>query len=360
MLFYVYGTDDLRVIKKANAIADKIIPEADKEFGLEVIDGNGNNAAEVVDAIHQTITSLKMVNLFGGAKTVWLKDADICSESRTASSAMVKDAVTKFQEFLKGGLPDGYNCIITSPGVDKRKAFYKFLKKTGEVFEFNIPVQGKKGEKELANNLHDLLDEYGMKAKGRAFDELKNALGVCDSRKMDSEIFKLSCYLGDRKEFTTDDVHAIITVASDAVIWDLTAALSSKDLTKALNIVNVLIERKESPIGMALMLGNAIKDLIIFRSSMDAGWLSLDYRSVSWNGVPATQQEAWTATGENPMKYNPYRATILAKQASAFTQRELQHALTEVVDAQKKMVTTSIPPDIVLEVMLSRILAKKS
>jgi len=361
MIFYVYGNDDLRVLKKANAIADEIIPEADREFSLDVIDGNGNNAAEVVTALHEVTTSLKMVNLFGGSKTVWLKDADICSESRTASSVIVKDEVAKFQAFLKKGLPEGYNCIITSPAVDKRKTFYKFCKKEGEVFEFNVPEQGKKGSQALSENLKACLTEYGLTCNGRTFEDLKDALGSCDSRKMDSEIFKLSTYLGDQKEFFTKDVQDIITVTTDAVIWDLTAALSAKDLKKALNIVSVLVERKESPIGMALMLGNAIKDLIVFRSAMDAGWLTLSYNNkVTWGAVPQIQIDAWDATGENPMKSHPYRALILAGQASKFSQRELYRALKAAVEAQKKMVTTSIPADIILEIMLSKILSGKN
>ncbi|MDA3798985.1 MAG: hypothetical protein PF692_07885 [Kiritimatiellae bacterium] len=359
MIFYVYGNDDLKVLKKANAIADEIIPKEDREFSLDIVDGNGNNAGEVVDAIHEAITSLKMVNLFGGSKTVWLKDADICSESRTASSALVKNEVKKFQDFLNAGLPEGYNCIVTSPAADKRKAFYKFMKKNGEIFEFNVPEQGRKGGQALTENLRGCLAEYGLTCNGRTFEELKNALGTCDSRKMDSEIFKLSTYLGDKKEFSTSDVLDIITVSSDAVIWDLTAALSSKNLEKAMNVVSILIERKESPIGMALMLGNAIKDLIIFRSAMDAGWLTSGYNNVEWNNVPPKQIENWQKCGENPMKYNPYRASILAGQASKFSQRELQVALSAAVDAQKKMVTTSVPADIILEIMLSKILHGK-
>jgi DNA polymerase III subunit delta len=358
MIYYIYGNDDLRVLKKAHAIADEIIPEADREFSLDVIDGNGNNAGEVVDAIHQVITSLKMVNLFGGSKTVWLKDADICSETRTASSILVKDEVEKFLSFLKAGLPEGYNCMITSPSADKRKAFYKFCKKDGEVFEFNIPEPGKKGNQILTENLRSCLSEYCLSCDGRTFEDLKDALGSCDSRKMDSEIFKLSTYLGDSKEFTSKDVQEIITISSDAVIWDLTAALSAKNLKKALNVVSVLIERQESPIGMAIMLGNAIKDLIVFRSAMDAGWLTLNYNNkVTWGAVPQIQIDAWNKTGENPMKFNPYRALILTGQASKFSQQELFRALAAAGDAQKKMVTTSVPADIIIEVMLSKILS---
>ena len=48
-VYLVYGDDEYRVSEKAGAIVDRLVPEAERTFGLEIIEGRCDTSAEADD-----------------------------------------------------------------------------------------------------------------------------------------------------------------------------------------------------------------------------------------------------------------------------------------------------------------------
>jgi DNA polymerase-3 subunit delta len=71
-LVAVVGGDEGAVKAAAIDLAARMAPADAGEFGVEIIDGNVDNAGGAVVRIHQTIEALQTFPFFGGGKLVWL------------------------------------------------------------------------------------------------------------------------------------------------------------------------------------------------------------------------------------------------------------------------------------------------
>jgi len=117
-------------------------------FPKRVIDGTVANADEANTACGQVIQSLQTLPFFGGGKTVWLKRANFLASDRTGDAELTQNAVAALLDCLQQGLPDDIHFIISATGLDKRRAFYKFLNKEASVQSFDKPDVSRDGWQE--------------------------------------------------------------------------------------------------------------------------------------------------------------------------------------------------------------------
>ena len=75
-IYAVVGSDDVEVKHIAAELAEKLKPAEAGDFGLEIIDGAADNSDQAAARIRSTIEALRTLPFFGGAKVVWLKNAN--------------------------------------------------------------------------------------------------------------------------------------------------------------------------------------------------------------------------------------------------------------------------------------------
>ena len=131
----ILGTDDFEVKRVARELAAQLAPPGD--FGKEIINGQAGNADDAAQRVYQTIEALNTFGFFGGAKLVWLKDANFFADDRTGGAQTTMDAIEKLTALLQRGLPDGTRFLLSGGAIDKRRTFYKTLGKIGEVQTFD-------------------------------------------------------------------------------------------------------------------------------------------------------------------------------------------------------------------------------
>src|SRR3954454_19536328 len=128
----VVGSDEAEVKRVAAELARKLTPAGAAEFGLEIVDGAAGNAEQAAARIRSSIDALQTLPFLGGAKVVWLKNANFLGDDQKARSASVQSALEELSDVLGRGVAPNVTFLISATDIDKRRAFYKTLVKTAE------------------------------------------------------------------------------------------------------------------------------------------------------------------------------------------------------------------------------------
>lgn len=347
----VMGGDAYKVKREARAQADRWCPPEQQEFGLEIIDGAVDTVDEAVVAVARTLEAMASLGLFGGEKTVWLRDASFFSDAQPGKSETVKTEVARLAELLKEGVPDGVRLLVSSPKVDRRSAFYKAFQAAGDVREFDVPASGYQADRLAGETLSGLLRGAGLRpAYGVEEAILRRAGG--DTGQLVQEIEKLGLYLGSRREVSLADVETIISPARESAGWDLVDAVAQRDLAGSLRIARQLLFQKESPVMLVIFLENRIRELLALRELLDAGFLSIGgsgrQQQVDVSSA-AGAQEAVSALVPGLTRQHPFRTLLIVKQASALPSDEWRRWLGVAIEAHARMTSGAATQELLLE-----------
>lgn len=351
-IYLIFGEDEYLVSTKTREIIAEILPEEERAFGLEVIDA----AADTIDAarksLKQCFEALQTIDFFSKRRVTWLRDASFLTDNVVGKNEDVKNTVNELADFLKEGMPDGQILIVTAPKVHKAKRFYKTCKSIAELHEFAVSDKGWQNEKDVAAFLRSHLSKIGIKMDNNACTAFLEKVGT-NSRHIVNELEKLDLYLGDRKEANVADVEAIISSSKTSVAWDLVDAVGERNLKKALNVGRQLLFQKESAIGMVAAMSSRIRDLMIYRQALDNGWLSVAGKA-QWCAMSPEVEEMFSYMAKDPRKVHPFRMGILARQASNYSIPELRRCQSALMETHQKLVSSSMPHDLALELLLMR------
>lgn len=361
-VYLIFGGDDYLVSNKAKAIANALVPAGEQAMRLEIIDGRADTVDGAVCAMAKCVEALQTVGLFGAEKAVWFRDVNFLSDTVVGKSESVKSRVGCLAEMIKKGLHRETAFVVTSPKVDKRGVFYKACKSAGEVHEYDVPDNSSQAQKQARQTLQGILARAGLRMSQDVAAEFIEKVGA-DTRRIVSEIEKLSSFIGERRNVRSDDVKAVTSSSREAMAWDLADAVGRRDLETALKVLRKLMFQKESAIFLITSLGGRIRDLMVYREALDKGWLSEreGYResiSLGWGKVPDKVDTVFSVEFEkDPRATHPYRVGILAEQARRFSLRELAGCQEAIVEAHERLVSSSLPDGMILELLLFKMLA---
>lgn len=360
-VYLIFGEDEYLVSNKAKEIVDTLVPVEDRALGLEIIDGNAENAESARTAISQCEEAIQTLGLFCNRKVVWFRDVSFLCENLIGKSEAVKSRVNQLASLISSGLSAGQVLVITSPKVDKRHAFYKACNKFGKVEEFRVSEKSYQAEQAAEARLKGMLRDADLKMSSEVFALFMEKVGI-NIRQMVNEVEKLAVFMGDNKTVSRGDIEAVVCSSRESLAWDLADAFGRRDLARCLKTLRQLMFQKESPIGLIIGLSARVKDLMIFREALDKEWLIAGaHGGVKWRDL-SPEMEVLFSEGFNkdPRKMHPYRAGLLAEQAKGFSLPALLRCQKAAAEAHVKLVSSRMPQHIVLELLLIRMLSAGS
>ena len=132
--------------------------------------------------------------------------------------------------------------------LDKRKALYKAIKKTGVVFDSK-----KLYDNQVPDWIRRVLSGQGYTISPKASQMLVEFLGS-DLSKINNELSKLKIVLPGGTQISAEHIEQHIGISKDYNNWELRKAIGAKDSLKAFKIVNYFSENpKDNP--MVLTVG---------------------------------------------------------------------------------------------------------
>ena len=357
----VVGSDESEVKRVAAELAAKLTPPDAGDFGLEMIDGAADNAEQAATRIRSTIEALLTLPFMGGAKLVWLKNANFLADSVIGRSATVQSALEELADVITSDFGADVTFLFSATEVDKRRSFYKTLGKRAEVQVFDKLDSSRGGWEEEATEI-----VLGRAAKRKLqFDDTALELFVLltggDTRQIENELEKIDIFLGQERRVDVDLVRDLVPLSRAGVIFELGNALAERDLERALKLVKNLLDQGETAIGILLVaIIPTVRNLLLTKDLMDRHRLSRPHAPFQFisvlNRLPAA------ATAHLPRKkdgsISGYALGIAAQNAHRFETGQLVEGMEACLQANLRLVTTQLDHELVLTEVVVKLLGQ--
>ncbi|MBX7207678.1 MAG: DNA polymerase III subunit delta [Verrucomicrobiaceae bacterium] len=356
----ILGTDEARVKEAALKLVQRLTPPDAGDFANDVIDGTADNAEMAGQICNNVIQALQTLPFFGGAKVVWLKNANFLGDSVTGRA---QAAVTGFEnvlDVLEGGIGSDVKFVLSATSIDKRRSAYKRLGKLAAIEVHDKPDTSKAGwEEAVMMQASKWARERGLTFETGALELLVQMAGD-DTRQLESELEKIDLYLGERRRAGVATVRGLVSMSRAGVIWEIGNAIGARDLKRALELLGILVYQGQNPVGLLLAaIVPKVRSLLLVKDLLTRhklGTGSYNAFNISLEALPAA------ATAHVPRKkdgtgFNAYPLFLAVHDSTRFTLDELHAAFRACLDANAKLVTTQLDPKLVIERLLVGLLA---
>ena len=339
------GSDEGACAEAASKKFNSMKPDNGDDFADEIIHGDASDSGEANRISHEVVQALNTLPFFGGNKTVWLKQANFMGSDRHGDAEQSKLGVEALKACLEQGFDSSVTFILSATSIDKRRAFYKWLKDNATIEEHNKLDTSKDGwEEQVAMMVQKLADPLELAFERDALDLFVMLAGE-DTRQLKGELTKLDLYLGkERRTVELADVQKIVPLSRAGIVFEVGQALQKRDGARALELIDQQLEHGESAIAiLRASLIPTIRNLFMAKAAGQHTSLPTN----NYNGFNAALdrlpelEKAWL-----PQKkaggVNAYPLFLASRFARSFTFPALKQAMESSLDVDKSLVTTSL------------------
>jgi len=228
-VYWLEGEEEYYIDKVIDYAEHHILSESEAAFNLSVFYGKDANWADIINACRR-------YPMFAERQVVILKEAQ-----------QMKDA-EKLEAYVENPLHSTVFVVsYKDKKLDARKKFTKLLKEKG------VLITTKKiYDKQLPEWTRELLESKGLSISQKGLALLVDHIGN-DLTRIENEIDKIVINLSKRTNITEEDIEDYIGVSKDFNVFELQSAIASKNLSKAIQIVQYFESNpKAGPIQLIL------------------------------------------------------------------------------------------------------------
>ena len=227
-VYFLYGEEDFIVDEIVDAIVAEGVDVAARGFDLDIVRGNDVDCKDLVSIA----SSFPMM---GKRRVVVVKDFD-----RVANKELL-------EPYLEQPSPST-SLVLVAAKPDTRKRPYPLLKKNSVVGEFSrmydneIPAWIQRHVKTLKKAITPEAAELLHASVGNSLREIANQLE------------KVSIALGVKPTIEPKDIEAVVGISREFTVFELTKMVGEKNIPKAFEIVERMLDAGESPQYIIVML----------------------------------------------------------------------------------------------------------
>jgi DNA polymerase-3 subunit delta len=305
---------------------------------------------------------LQTLPFFGSGKVIWLKDCNFLGDERAAQTNAVNETLGELAQELKTFEWQTVRLLVSAGKVDKRKVFFKTLEKLGKVEVFaELSVEDKDWASQCEFRARHAVQERGKSITEDALTELVARVGP-NARLLDSEVEKLTLYVGNRPEITPADVAAICTRNKHAKAFALADALGDRNLRALLRrldeeLWDLQFDKDKSEIGMLYGLISKVRAMLLLKEMVREGWVKADapYNSFKTQ-LERVPRDRFPADKKfNPLAMHPFMLHRALGQAKNYSSAELVQAMDRLLACNQKLVGSGLDEALVLQQTLVQI-----
>lgn len=356
-IFFVTGTDDAEIRRKAQELAMTLAPN-DDAFGLEVIEPRGETVDHYVVALNATLESLHTFPFLGGGKLVWLKNALFLKDTPAGRSEATQEALEKLLKLLKSDLPEGTRFLLSAIEPDKRRSFYKHFLALATTTLCDKPDFGFNAtENDVISWVKARARSRGVHLEEEAAEILAARVGA-NSGQIESELAKLITAAGTGATIHQEMVRTLVPQTRMGGIFDLSNAIAKRDLSLSLLTVRVLLRQGESAMGILLAaIVPTVRNLLLTKNLLVEHHLKAPEKPHFFSAV--LQKLPSTATAHLPRKkdgsLNAYGLGISAVHANKFQESELIKGFLACRDTNQQLLRNQGKEELLLTQLIVKI-----
>ncbi|HEX5218720.1 MAG TPA: DNA polymerase III subunit delta [Verrucomicrobiae bacterium] len=360
-LALVCGEDDFAVKQRARQIYQHW-SDALGGMDQEVIEATVTNSGDALKALSKLREALQTLPFFGGGKAVWLRDCNFLGDERAAQTADVTEALSDLAQELKAFDWRNVRLLVSAGKVDKRKVFYKTCDKIGRVETFDgWSVNDKDWTDQAEAWARKAFQARNKQIEEAALAELITRVGP-HPRQLESEIEKLSLFVGERGEVTRTDVNTVCIRNKMSRAFALGDALGNRNLPALLRCLDeelweMQFDKDKSEIGMLYGLISKVRALLMLKEMLREGWLKPtdNYHSFKAQLDRVPPSNLPTDRRYNPLSLNPYVLFKALSQVRNYSEAELVAAMESLLRANQRLVSSALDERLVLQQTLVQI-----
>jgi len=228
-IYWLEGEEEYFIDKVMKYAESNILKESETGFNLSVFYGKDADWAAVINACRR-------YPMFAERQVVLLKEAQ-----------QMRD-IEKLEAYIENPLISTIFVVsYKEKKVDGRTRLAKLLKEKGVVL-----TTKKLYDNQLPEWTEELVESKELNISQKALMLLVDHIGN-DLSRIENEIDKIAINLGKRKGITETDVEQYVGVSKDFNVFELQAALATKNLSKAIQIIQYFeANPKAAPIQLIL------------------------------------------------------------------------------------------------------------
>ncbi|WP_460218603.1 DNA polymerase III subunit delta [Psychroserpens sp. MEBiC05023] len=231
-IYFLMGEEPYYIDAISNYIESHVLAEEEKGFNQMVLYGRDV-------AIDDVVGNAKRYPMMSERQVVIVKEAQDLSRTIEKLSAYAEN-------------PQPTTVLVVNykyKKIDKRKALYKAIKKTGVVFESK-----KLYENQVSDWIRRVLSGQKYTISPKAAQMLVEFLGT-DLSKINNELDKLKIVLPEGTQISAEHIEENIGISKDYNNFELRKAIGERDTVKAFKIINYFADNpKDNPMVVTVSL----------------------------------------------------------------------------------------------------------
>lgn len=323
---FIGGGDEPEVARRAKELSLEWAPE--DPLNLEKVDGRVETIEAALQAIAKTREGLETLPFLGGRKLVWLADCTFLGDNPAGRNEQVLEALAELHEALAKIPPAEAQLLVSAPGVDKRRSFFRQFEKLGTVEVFDPPDLRKGRDRgEWMEVIAERIRAAGLQPGPGVVELLLEIVGS-DGRALEREIEKLRLYLKPETQVTEKAVREVGAGRRELEVWDWCDAVVAGRVGPARAGLRRLLDQGESEVGLVILLASSLRLAALGKTLQEARLLRVP--PPGGYGQPSLDPAAETylpknAKGEKPNLWRLGKMTSLcAHRTSAGVRRAVE------------------------------------
>ncbi|MBZ0159656.1 MAG: DNA polymerase III subunit delta [bacterium] len=304
-VYCLYGEEEYRREQVLNQLLDALLTAGERDLNLDQIrPGDGERQSILGSARTLPFLARRRVVLIRGVE-------ELSKEQQEELLAYLND-------------PSPTSCLVlTGKRLDLRTRLAAALQKKGMLLRFDRMEADTLKEALLAT-----AKEQGTRLQPDAIDLLMALVGD-DVRQLMYNVEKVALFVGEREEISAKDVEALVGETRVRSIFQLTDAVSGRDLDVALRCLTSLLESGEEPLAIIGMLARQIR-LLVQAKTLQEQSATAGRMTHAFGGLP------------------PRVVAALAKQSASRSWRQLSGALQSLSGADLAIKTGRAAAPVIL------------
>lgn len=246
-IYLLHGEEEFLLEQAITLFNQHVVDEGTRDFNYDVFYAKETPSSNILDVI-------ETLPMMAPRRVVIVKDVDKWNEPDWAV----------FDNYFEDPA-DSTVLVLVAKGIDKRKKTIKKLLEASEAIEF----------KKLYDNQVPQWIQYMAQMNGLLFDKdvvtLLHQFVGNNLMDIQSEIQKLSQYLGDRKKVVTQDIIEVVSKIKVQSVFDLSRAIGESDKAKALLCLSQLLAHGQNEVGILALVSRHIRILRLVKMAKKEG-----------------------------------------------------------------------------------------
>lgn len=246
-VYFLFGDEPYLLNQCVNRFKQAVLSESTMDFNYSLFYAADADATLIKDCV-------ETLPVFTSHRLVIVKNAQD-----------FKDSELQELESVITNQVDSTVLVFFAEKIDKRKKSIKNLLDHAVCVEFKKPFAN-----QFPQWISHICSGLKLKISTEAIHRLHRLVGN-NLSELESQIFRIQDYLGDKTQIELSDVNTVVSVSREESVFDFTDALGKKDRVSALEQLVNLLDQGQNEQAIIALVARHMRILLTVRSGLDQG-----------------------------------------------------------------------------------------